>query len=138
MARTVSVEVTQVGPATGSATARSHTVLVDRPVEKGGDDRGPQGGEYLLVSLGGCFLSTLLAAVRTREADVSNVRISVIGTIGGVPERFESMTLRVSAAYGDPTLMRKLVAMAERGCLVTNTLTNAVVLSVELENSVSA
>jgi putative redox protein len=113
-------------------------VLVDRPVEKGGNDRGPQGGEYLLVALGGCFLSTLLAAVRTREADVSNVRISVTGTIGGVPERFESMTLRVSATYADPNLMRKLVAMAERGCLVTNTLMNAVVLSVELEKSVSA
>jgi putative redox protein len=135
MARTVTVAVEQVGPSTGSATARSHTVLVDRPVEKGGSDRGPLGGEYLLISLGGCFLSTLLAAVRTREADVSNVRISVLGTIGGVPERFESMTLRVSAKYSDQDLMRKLVGLAERGCLVTNTLKDAVVISVELEKS---
>ena len=55
MPRTISVEVEQVGPSTGSATARSHTVFVDRPVEKGGNDRGPLGGEYLLMSLGGCF-----------------------------------------------------------------------------------
>ena len=135
MSRTVSVEIEQVGPSTGSATARSHKVLVDRPVDKGGSDRGPLGGEYLLVSLGGCFLSTLLAAVRTREANVSNVRVSVTGTIGGVPERFESMALRVSAAYDDEDLMRKLVAIAERGCLVTNTLNTAVVLSVTLEKS---
>ena len=132
MPRTVSVEIEQAGPSTGSATARGHTVLVDRPVEKGGNDRGPMGGEYLLISLGGCFLSTLLAAVRTREADVSDVRVSVTGTIGGVPERFESMALRVSATYKDDDLMRKLVAMAERGCLVTNTLKDAVVLSVDL------
>jgi putative redox protein len=135
MPRTVSVEIEQVGPSTGQARARSHTVLVDRPVDKGGSDRGPLGGEYLLMSLGGCFLSTLLAAVRTREADVSNVRVSVMGTIGGVPERFESMALRVSAKYSDDDLMRKLVAMAERGCLVTNTLKDAVVLSVNLEAS---
>ena len=135
MPRTISVDVQQVGPATGSAAARSHTVFVDRPVEKGGSDRGPLGGEYLLISLGGCFLSTLLAAVRTREADVSNVCVSVIGTIGGVPERFESMALRVSAHYEDPDVMRKLVAMAERGCLVTNTLKDAVALSVTLEAS---
>lgn len=135
MPRTISVAVEQVGASTGSATARSHTVLVDRPVEKGGSDRGPLGGEYLLISLGGCFLSTLLAAVRTREVDVSNVRVSVHGTIGGVPERFESMTLHVSAKYSDDDLMRKLVAMAERGCLVTNTLKGAVVMSVELEKS---
>src|SRR3990170_4351343 len=106
MPRTVSIEVEQVGPSTGSATARTHTVFVDRPVEKGGNDRGPLGGEYLLIALGGCFLSTLLAAVRTREADVSNVRVSVTGTIGGVPERFESMEVRVTATYSDADQMR--------------------------------
>ena len=136
MPRNISVEVEQIGPSTGQATARSHTVLVDRPVDKGGSDRGPLGGEYLLVSLGGCFLSTLLAAARTREADVSNVRISVTATIGGVPERIESMALRVFASYADEDLMRKLIALAERGCLVTNTLKDAVVLSVTLEKPV--
>jgi putative redox protein len=135
MPRTVTVEVAQVGTSTSQASARSHTLLVDRPVEKGGDDRGPLGGELLLVSLGGCFVSTLLAAVRTREADVSDVRVSVTGTIGGVPERFESMALRVSAKYSDRDLMRKLVTMAERGCLVTNTLKDAVLISVEVEPS---
>jgi putative redox protein len=135
MSRVISVEVEQIGPSTGQARARSHTVLVDRPVEKDGSDRGPLGGEYLLMSLGGCFLSTLLAAVRTREADVSNVRVSVAGTVGGVPERFESMALRVSGKYGDEDLMRKLIALSERGCLVTNTLRNAVVISVALEKS---
>jgi putative redox protein len=133
MARTISIEVDQVGATTGKAMARSHSLLIDRPVEKGGHDRGPLGGELLLVSLGGCFLSTLLAAINTRSADVSDVRVSVVGTIGGVPERFESMALRVSATHGDAELMRKLVAIAERGCLVTNTLKDAVSISVDLE-----
>jgi putative redox protein len=135
MPRTVTVEIVQVGTSTSQASARSHTLLVDRPVEKGGEDRGPLGGELLLISLGGCFVSTLLAAARTRDADVSDVRVSVAGTIGGVPERFESMALRVSAKYRDEDLMRKLVTMAERGCLVTNTLKDAVVISVEIEPS---
>jgi putative redox protein len=135
MTRTVSVEIEQVGPSTGQATARQHTMFVDRPTDKGGSDRGPLGGEYLLVSLGGCFLSTLLAAIRTREADVSDVRVSVAGTVGGVPERFESMAVRVGARYQDEDVMRKLVAIAERGCLVTNTLKDAVALSVYLEKS---
>ncbi len=135
MGRTVSVEIEQVGPSTGQATVRTHTVFVDRPTDKGGHDRGPMGGEYLLVSLGGCFLSTLLAAVKTRGADVSNVRVSVAGTIGGVPERFESMAVRVNAAYKDKDEMRKLLTIAERGCLVTNTLRDAVALSLYLEPS---
>ena len=131
----MSVEVVQVGPSTSEATARIHTVLVDRPPEKGGEDRGAQGGELLLFSLGGCFVSTLLAAIRTREADISDIRVTVTGTIGGVPERYESMTLRVSAKYGDAGLMRKLVSMSERGCLVTNTLRDAVLITVEVEES---
>jgi putative redox protein len=135
MARTINVEIAQVGPSTGQATARTHTVLVDRPLDKGGNDGGPLGGEYLLISLGGCFLSTLLAAVKTRDADVRNVRVSVAGTVGGVPERFESMSVRVRADYADESLMRKLIAIAERGCLVTNTLKDAVVLSTELDGS---
>jgi putative redox protein len=133
--RSVTVEIEQVGPSTGKATARSHTLLIDRPVEKGGDDRGPLGGELLLVSLGGCFMSTLLAAIRTRSADISAVHVSVTGTIGGTPERFESMQLRVAATYEDEDLMRKLVGMAERGCLVTNTLKDAVSISIEVEKS---
>ena len=133
MPRTITVDVNQVGPSTSQATARSHAVLIDRPVERGGEDRGPLGGELLLVSLGGCFVSTLLAAIRAREADVSDVRVVVTGTVGGVPERFESMALRVSAKYGDENLMRKLIEMAARGCLVTNTLKDAVAISIDLD-----
>jgi putative redox protein len=133
MSRTIDVQVDQVGPKTGKGTARSHSTLIDRPIEKGGEDRGPLGGELLLLSLGGCFLSTLLAAIATRSADVSDIRIVVSGTIGGVPERFEAMTLRIAARYSDKDLMAKIVAIAERGCIVTNTLRDAVVMSVVIE-----
>ncbi len=61
------------------------------------------------------------------------MRVSVAGTVGGVPERFETMTVRVRADYADENTMRKLLAIAERGCLVTNTLKDAVALSVRLE-----
>ena len=136
MPRTLEAFVDQIGPATGKGTARTHSVVIDRPVEKGGADRGPMGGELMLLSLGGCFLSTLLAAVASRSADVSNVRITVTATIGGSPERIEAMDMRVRAKYSDHDAMRKLVAVAERGCLVTNTLKAALVLTVTLEQEV--
>jgi len=133
VSRTLEVLVEQIGPKTGRGAARSHSVVIDRPLDKGGHDRGPLGGELLLLSWGGCFLSNLLAAIDTRSADVSDIRIAVTGTIGGVPERFEAITLRVAARYGDRDVMSKLVAIAERGCLVTNTLRDAVLLSVVLD-----
>jgi putative redox protein len=127
------VQVAQTGPSTSKGTARTHHVVIDRPVGKGGADDGPQGGELLLLSLGGCFMSNLLAAIGARSAEVSDIHITIIATVGGVPERIESMDMRVRAKYSDDELMRKLVAIAERGCLVTNTLKAALVITIALE-----
>jgi organic hydroperoxide reductase OsmC/OhrA len=45
------------------------------------------------------------------------------------------MAVRVNATYKDKDEMRKLLTIAERGCLVTNTLRDAVALSLYLEPS---
>ena len=133
MPRTLEARVDQTGATTGLGTARTHRVVIDRPVEKGGTNQGPLGGELLLLSLGGCFLSTLLAAVGSRSAEVSNIHIAVTATIDGTPERIEAMELRIRARYSDDEMMRKLVGIAERGCLVTNTLKAALVITIVLE-----
>ena len=135
MPRTISVDVEQVGPSTGRAGARTHTVYVDRPLDDGRQRPRLAGRGTLLIALGGCFLSTLLAAVKARDATVSKVRVSVVGTIGGSPERFESMAMHVTAVYADDDLMHKLIEIAERGCLVSNTLKDAVRLSVAVERT---
>ena len=136
MAATLQVLVEQVGPSTSKVTARSHSVFVDRPTAKGGADRGPLGGEYLLIALGGCFTSHLLAAIRAREADVQDVRVKVSGTLDGSPESFTALTLDISAAATDEDLLRKLVAIAERSCQVTNTLRASVPISLLVQGSV--
>jgi putative redox protein len=122
MPTTLRVDLEQDGPSTTKAMVRSHTVYVDRPTAKGGADRGPLGGEYQLVALGGCFSSHLLAAIRAREAPVAQLRVTVTGTMDGSPERFTAFNLSVEAACGDRELLEKLVSMAERACQVTNTL----------------
>jgi putative redox protein len=136
MSQILTVQVEQVGPATATAKARSHTVVVDRPVAKGGEDRGPLGGEYLLIGLGGCFLSNLLAAIRARDAAVSGVRVDVSGTIEPTPDHFAGFTMSVSATHGDSALVRKLIAIAARACAVTNTLRQAAPVSIEFEGQV--
>jgi len=136
MSQTLTVQVQQIGPATATAKARTHTVVVDRPVAKGGEDRGPLGGEYLLVGLGGCFLSNLMAAIRAREAAVSHIRIDVSGTIEPAPDHFAGFTMSVSATHDDAGLVRKLIAIAARACAVTNTLRQAAPVSIEFEGQV--
>ena len=126
MANTITVEFEQVGPATSEVKIRDHRVLVDRPEAKGGDNRGPMGGELLLAALGGCFCSNLLAAIRSREAAVSDVRVEVAGVLDGSPPRFERINLTVRAKHDDSELLEKLVTISERSCIVANTLGPAV------------
>jgi putative redox protein len=133
MGQSLEVRIEQVGPSTAKGIARTHSVLIDRPAAKGGEDRGPLGGEYLLLALGGCFMSNLLAAIRAREAAVSDVRITVNGTIDGPPDRFTALTLTIAATHQDAELLKKLVAIAERSCIVTNTLRSGVSIALMLE-----
>lgn len=132
MANKVTVQVNQVGSTTSEGTIRQHKVFIDRPEAKGGEDKGAMGGELLLASLGGCFMSTLLAAIKAREANVSDVHIDISGTLEESPERFSAIEMTVMATYEDEELVRKLVTIAERSCIVSNTLKEAVDLSVNV------
>ena len=124
MPTTFRANVEHVNHTTSKVSVRSHTMLVDRGIAKGGFDLGPAGGEYMLVALGGCFTSHLLAAIRAREADLTSVRVDVTGTLDGSPERFTSFTLNVTAQAPDAELAQKLVTIAGRACQVVNTLRN--------------
>ena len=135
MSTTFKATIEHVTHTTSKATVRTHTFLVDRGVAKGGLDLGPAGGEYMLVSLGGCFTSHFLAAIRAREAAVTNVRVAVTGTLDGTPERFTAFTMDVSAQCLDPELARKLITMAGRACQVVNTLRQVAPIAITYEGS---
>ena len=135
MSTTFKATIEHVNHTTSRATVRTHSVLVDRGVAKGGLDLGPAGGEYLLVALGGCFTSHLVAAIRAREAAVSNVRVAVTGTMDGVPERFTAFTMDVSAECQDSALVRKLITIAARSCQVTNTLSEVAPIELTYQGS---
>jgi len=130
MSTTFTATVAHVNQTTSRATVRSHAALVDRGLAKGGLDLGPAGGEYMLVSLGGCFMSHLLAAIRARDAAMTNVSVHVTGTMDGTPERFTAFTMDVSATCADPDLARKLIVMAARACQVSNTLRRAAPMAI--------
>jgi len=132
MSNQVQVNVKQIGPSASEGTAREHKAVMDRPEAKGGENRGAMGGEHLLMALGGCFMSNLLAAVQSREADVSNVNMDISGTLESAPPHFSAIEMKVSADHNDKEQMEKLITVAERGCIVANTLKNSVMLSISL------
>ena len=128
----VTVSVDQIGPTASQGKARDHTVIMDRPEAKGGQNRGAMGGENLLMALGGCFMSNLLAAAQARESDLEDVKLSITGSLASAPPSFTAVEMKISAGYSDKEAMEKLVTIAERGCIVANTLKNAVDLKIAL------
>jgi putative redox protein len=133
----ITVQLEQIGPATSEVTIRGHKVLVDRPETKGGTDRGPMGGELFLAAIGGCFMSTLLAAIRARSLPITDVRVRVVGTLLEAPTRYESIALEVAGASEDRRLLAQLVEVSDRGCIMTNTLRNRLDVRVRLSDDLA-
>jgi putative redox protein len=126
------IHVRQLAASTSEATIRGHKVAIDRPLDKGGADAGPMGGELFLAAIGGCFMSNLLAAINARHAQVSGVQTEVIATLADAPARFTAVELCVSAEFTDRELFEKLVEIAERGCIMVNTLKGKLDLQVRI------
>jgi putative redox protein len=129
MADQMKVNLHQISVSASEAEFREHRVKIDRPVAKGGSDTGPMGGELFLAAVGGCFMSALLAAIRAREARISDVRTEVTATVDGTPPRFVSMELGVSAVGEDLDQLEKLIQIAERGCIMITTLQGTVAIT---------
>jgi putative redox protein len=138
MANEMKVQVVQVSTSTSKASIRDHSVLVDRPAAKGGADQGPMGGELFLASVGGCFMSNLLAAIGARDAKLSGVRTEVTATLDGSPARFTSLELLVAAEGPDREMLGKLIEIADRGCIMMNTLRGTLDIQVRIGASASA
>jgi putative redox protein len=136
MATEIAIHISQTSPTTSEATIRKHRVLIDRPEPKGGSDEGPMGGELFLAAIGGCFMSNLLAAIRAREAAVTEAKLEIIGTLADSPSRFSAVDMFVSANYEDDALFEKLVDIADRGCIMMNTLRGKLEVNLRIATSV--
>src|SRR5260370_41780367 len=122
MTSQMKIELNQIWGTPSEAPLRTHRVLIERPAEKGGADVGPMGGELFLASVGGCFMSNVLAAIRAREANVSRVRTEVIGTIVDSPSRFAAIELYITEDCQSRDLLERLVRNGDRGLISMNTI----------------
>jgi putative redox protein len=61
-------------------------------------------------------------AIKAREADIGDVRVEVVAALADSPARFAAVELRVAAERADKELLERLVEIADRGCIMMNTL----------------
>lgn len=128
----VNVTIDQDDHSASTAHARDHLLTMDRPEAKGGQNKGPMGGEAMLMGLGGCFMSNLLAAAIARDIRIENAHADIAGELADdAPARYVAISMKVTADCDQPDQLEKLVTIAERGCIAANTLGKAVKLTVE-------
>jgi putative redox protein len=130
------IQLRQISPSASEAVIGEHCVTIDRPSTKGGSGLGPMGGELFLAALGGCFMSNLLAAIRARESGVRNVHIEVKGSVADSPARFSAVDLAITADAQDREELDRLIEIADRGCIMMNTLRDKLTLNIVVATSV--
>jgi len=129
----IAVTLKQHDTTASLATIRDHQFVIDRPEAKGGHNAGPMGGELLLASVGGCFMSNLRAAITAREdVRVEDIALTVTATLSDDMTRFSAVHLHVTAD-AEGSELRKLVTIAERACIATNTIRGSGDLTVTSE-----
>ncbi|MES9967527.1 MAG: OsmC family protein [Sedimenticola sp.] len=127
---TIHVTIDQVDHSASQGHAREHSLIMDRPEAKGGQNKGPLGGETLLLGLGGCFMSNLLAAAKAREIEISDAKAEIAAELADTPARYTDIHMTVTARCEPSDELEKLVTIAERGCIAVNTLSRAVNLTI--------
>ena len=130
---TIHVIVDQLDHSASQGQARDHSLIMDRPEAKGGQNKGPMGGEALLLGLGGCFMSNLLAAAKARDIEISNANTKIAAELADTPARYTDIHMKITAQCEPSGELKKLVTIAERGCIAANTLGKAVNLTIECE-----
>jgi uncharacterized OsmC-like protein len=106
-------------------------IIIDRPVEKGGEGKGILGGEYLLTGIGGCYSSNLFAAAKSRNIEIKGLALNITATVSeDVPKRFSKVDIAVSyQSCSDEQVFDKLMAIAKRGCIAINTVKNGLIFN---------
>jgi len=62
---------------TSNVSINQHDLLVDEPVEKGGEDLGPAPGDYLCAALASCKAITLRMYAQRKKWKIDEIKVKV-------------------------------------------------------------
>jgi putative redox protein len=95
-------------------TVREHQLVVDEPLDQGGDDAGPDPQELLAASLAACTAVTIEMYSARKGWDVGHVEVECEYNAAerGCPTRFD-LVLRLSADMPDEQVERLKVIAAK-------------------------
>lgn len=116
------VLVDHLGDVQFEVKARSHTVVCDQPIQKGGFDEGMTPPEFLLASLGTCAGYYAVEYLKSHHLPIEALRIRAsAGKVKG-PARLADFRIDIECATALDAQHRAGILRAVHACLIHNTL----------------
>lgn len=112
-------------PGTSSAIGSSgpRTLTIDRAREAGGKGLGFNGGELLLLAIGGCYSNDIYREAAKRGMSIHNVTVKVTADWGGDPVRAQNVVFSVAVeAHASEQDILELVRHTDRVAEIPNSL----------------
>jgi uncharacterized OsmC-like protein len=107
--------------AVGSSGPR--TVTIDRTKEAGGMGLGFNGGELLLLAIGGCYSNDVFREAAKRGVNVRSVQVTVSADWGGDPVRAQNVTYSVKIEADAPQeAIQQLIRHTDQVAEIPNSL----------------
>lgn len=120
------------------ATARSHRLLGDQPLDNGGSDQGMTPPEWFLASLGSCIGFYLVKYLQARQLDASGLQVQVSAQKAqDAPARLDDLQVSIHYPHGLEERHHQGLRRAADACLIHNTLTHPPRLNVQVFTPVS-
>ncbi len=103
---------------------RGHTILVDQPVENGGDDQGPTPPEIFVTALGTCVGVYAISFCEKHHIPTDGLTVHTDWEKGTGPTRIAGMTVTIALPAGIPADKYQAFMRTVEQCLIHNTLTH--------------
>jgi uncharacterized OsmC-like protein len=116
------IVVTQEGGVRFAAQARSHRVIVDQPLDGGGNDSGPMPLELLGVSLGTCVAYYVQKFLEARGLASQGLRVEAEYATARNPYRVSDFVVRIILPEAVSPAHEEMLERVARSCPVHNTL----------------
>ncbi|HTB06591.1 MAG TPA: OsmC family protein [Bacteroidia bacterium] len=96
-----------------TAQVRQHTVIVDEPIESGGQDKGPEPNEYLCVALASCTTATIKMYLNHKQIKIDKLSVEVIKETTEDKKNIFKRNITIEGSF-DAAMREHILAIANK------------------------
>ncbi|HAJ56568.1 MAG TPA: hypothetical protein DCL35_02235 [Candidatus Omnitrophica bacterium] len=114
------------------ASAREHSITIDLPKDKGGDDAGMTPPEAFMASLGSCIGVYVARYCNTAKLDPKGMQITLNWHLSDDKTRISTIDVTLKLPNAEPGKRERAILDAAHRCLLHNTILVQPQISVKL------